>query len=102
VDADVRKRRKLGSLGSLGVAVPARLVDVLVALGVTELVIVGVAEMRGVAVAVGVTVRVGKVEVGNGPRSALAVPMMAVLVASTSGSDSSCKPRALVLLKTSA
>ena len=47
---------------------------------VAEAVMVGVAEIRGVGVAVGVMVLVGTVAVGKGPRSALAVPTMAVLM----------------------
>jgi hypothetical protein len=47
---------------------------------VTEAVIVGVAEIRGVAVGVEEAVFVGMVSVGKGPSSALAVPAMAVLM----------------------
>jgi hypothetical protein len=64
-------------------------------------VIVGVAEMSGVAVAVAEGVLVGNVEVGNGPRRASAVPTSAVLVASTFFWEFSPNPCALVLLKMS-
>jgi hypothetical protein len=47
---------------------------------VAEAVIVGVAEIRGVAVGVEVSVLVGMVRVGKGPRSAFAVPTIAVLI----------------------
>jgi hypothetical protein len=43
---------------------------------------VGVAEIRGVAVGVDVSVLVGMVRVGNGPSSAFAVPTIAVLIPS--------------------
>lgn len=96
--AGVRKSRELGRCGFLGVALTMR-VDVLVALAVADWVMVGVAEIRGVAVAVAVGVRVGNVEVGNGPRRASAVPMIAVLVLSTF--DCSSNPLALVSRKIS-
>jgi hypothetical protein len=57
-------------------------VDVLGGLGVTDRVIVGVAEINGVAVAVAEGVRLGKVDVGNGPSRASTVPARAVLVSS--------------------
>jgi hypothetical protein len=68
-------------------------VDVLTGLGVTDWVIVGVAEMSGVAVAVAEGVRVGNVEVGNGPIRASDVPTRAVLVLSILGC--ACIPSAL-------
>jgi len=49
---------------------------------VAEAVIVGVAEIRIVAVGVEVSVLVGMVRVGKGPSSALAVPTIAVLIPS--------------------
>ena len=42
----------------------------------------GVAEIRGVAVGVEVSVLVGMVRVGKGPSSAFAVPTIAVLILS--------------------
>jgi hypothetical protein len=49
---------------------------------VADAVIVGVAEIRGVAVGVEVSVLVGMVRVGKGPSSAFAVPTIAVLILS--------------------
>ena len=59
-------------------------VFVFVGVIVAEAVRVGVAEMRGVAVAVEEAVLVGIVKVGNGPRRASAVPAMAVFVLAAS------------------
>jgi len=92
--------KELESFEPLGVKVGMR-VRVLVGCTVADGVIVGVAEMSGVAVAVAVGVLVGSVEVGNGSRSAFAVPTSAVLVASTSFCEPSPNPCALVLLKMS-
>jgi hypothetical protein len=63
---------------------------------VTEAVMVGVAEMRGVAVAVNEAVLVGIVEVGNGLRSASAVPAMAVFNPDTPPCDCPPSPEAVV------
>ena len=49
---------------------------------VAEAVMVGVAEIRGVAVGVDVSVFVGMVNVGKGPSSAFAVPTIAVFILS--------------------
>ena len=49
---------------------------------VAEAVIVGVAEIRGVAVGVEVSVLVVMVRVGKGPSSAFAVPTIAVFILS--------------------
>jgi hypothetical protein len=69
---------------------------------VTEAVIVGVAEIRGVAVAVNEAVLVGIVEVGKGPRSALAVPAMAVFSPDTPPCDCPPSPDAVVSRKVTA
>ena len=61
---------------------------------VTEAVIVGVAEIRGVAVGVEDVVGVGIVRVGKGPRSACAVPAIAVFVPSASLCDPAPSPEA--------
>jgi len=50
---------------------------------VAEAVMVGVAEIRGVAVGVAEAVFVGMVNVGKGPSSASAVPAIEVLIAET-------------------
>jgi hypothetical protein len=67
---------------------------------VAVFVLVGVAEIRGVTVAVGMGVRVGTVAVGNGPMSASTVPAMAVFVLSACP-NLSCRLNALESLKTS-
>lgn len=69
--------------------------------GVTDWVMVGVAEMSGVGVAVAEAVWVGLVAVGKGSSRACAVPIRAVFVASTLFPDPSCRPWARLLLKTS-
>jgi len=69
---------------------------------VAVLVAVGVAEIRGVAVGEDVGVLVGMVSVGKGPRSASAVPAIAVLVMSEFLCDCSCRLNTLPLLKKSA
>ena len=99
VGAGLKKRTKSGRLKCLGVGLTTR-VEVGDGLGVTDCVIVGVAEIKGVAVAVVVGVRVGSVTVGKGPSKASAVPMIAVLVASTPDNSCCSNPRALLLLKT--
>jgi hypothetical protein len=63
---------------------------------VTDAVMVGVAEIRGVAVAVNEAVLVGRVEVGNGPSSASAVPAMAVFSPDTPPCDCPPSPEAVV------
>ena len=63
---------------------------------VTEAVMVGVAEIRGVAVGVEEAVLVGRVEVGKGPRSASAVPAMDVLMALTWLNDPPPRPEAVI------
>ena len=66
---------------------------------VAEAVSVGVAEIRGVAVAVEEAVLVGIVKVGNGPSRASAVPAMAVLVPAASLWDCPPSPEAVISLK---
>ena len=63
---------------------------------------VGVAEIRGVAVAEEEGVGLGLVEVGKGPNSACDVPAMAVLTESTSLWACSLKPKAAVLFMNTA
>jgi hypothetical protein len=82
---------------SVGVAVNNTRVGVLV--GVRVAVLLGVAEIRSVAVAVGEAVFVGCVAVGKGSNKASMVPEIAVLVLFTSNS---CSPKADVPLKINA
>lgn len=81
----------------MGVAVNNTLVGVFV--GVRVGVLLGVAEIRRVAVAVGEAVFVGCVAVGKGPKRASIVPEIAVLVLST---WISCRPKAALPLKIAA
>jgi len=69
---------------------------------VAEAVIVGVAEIRGVAVGVEEAVLVGIVEVGKGPSSASAVPAIAVFVAAASLWDGPPRPEAVISLNVTA
>jgi hypothetical protein len=63
---------------------------------VTEAVMLGVAEIRGVTVAVNEAVLVGIVEVGKGPSSASAVPAIAVFSPDTPPCDCPPSPDAVV------
>ncbi len=95
-DVNITEEPEPRDLESLGVELGYW--GVCVGSGVSDCVTVGVAEIRGVAVAVSVGVRVGTVAVGKGPIRAWAVPTMAVLVPATFFCSSS--PRARVRLKT--
>jgi hypothetical protein len=66
---------------------------------VAEAVSVGVAEIRGVAVAVEEAVLVGIVKVGNGPSRASAVPAMAVFILAASLWACPPSPEAVISLK---
>jgi hypothetical protein len=63
---------------------------------------VGVAEIRGVAVGVDVSVLVGMVRVGKGPRSAFAVPTIAVFILSAWLCEPAPRLEAVISLKVTA
>jgi hypothetical protein len=69
---------------------------------VAEAVMVGVAEIRGVAVGVDEAVLVGIVKVGKGPSRASEVPAMAVFVAAASLCEGPPRPEAVISLNVTA